>query len=111
MATIDGARALGIADQVGSLTPGKRADFLLVRTTDLNMIPFTSPTRMIVQSAQPANIAAVVVDGRFLKQDGKLTTIDVDKLGRDAADTIERARQEASKPGAGEGIRSLFTAH
>jgi cytosine/adenosine deaminase-related metal-dependent hydrolase len=111
MATIDGARALGIADQVGSLTPGKRADFLLVRTTDLNMIPFTSPTRMIVQSAQPANIAAVVVDGRFLKQDGKLTTIDVDKLGRDAADTIERARQEASKPGAGAGIRSLFTGH
>jgi 5-methylthioadenosine/S-adenosylhomocysteine deaminase len=111
MATIDGAHALGIADQVGSLTPGKRADFLLVRTTDLNMIPFTSPTRMIVQSAQPANIAAVVVDGRFLKQDGKLTTIDVDKLGRDAADTIERARQEASKPGAGKGIRSLFTAH
>jgi 5-methylthioadenosine/S-adenosylhomocysteine deaminase len=111
MATIDGARALGIADRVGSLTPGKRADFLLVRTTDVNMIPFTSATRMLVQSAQPANIASVVVDGRFLKQDGKLTTVDVDKLGRDAADTIERARQEASKPGAGEGVRGLFTAH
>jgi 5-methylthioadenosine/S-adenosylhomocysteine deaminase len=111
MATIDGARALDIDDRVGSLTPGKRADFLLVRTDDVNMMPFTVPARMIVQSAQPANVDAVVVDGRFLKKDGKLTTIDLDKLRRDSADTIERARQEASKPGSGEGIRDLFTAH
>jgi 5-methylthioadenosine/S-adenosylhomocysteine deaminase len=74
-------------------------------------MPFTVPARMIVQSAQPANVDAVVVDGRFLKKDGKLTTIDLDKLRRDSADTIERARQEASKPGSGEGIRDLFTAH
>ena len=111
MATIDGARALGIADKVGSLAPGKRADFLLVRTDAVNMIPFTVPARMIVQSAQPSNVEAVVVDGRFLKKDGRLTTIDLDKLRRDAADTIERARQEASKPGSGEGLRDLFTAH
>jgi hypothetical protein len=52
-----------------------------------------------------------VVDGRFLKKDGKLTTVDVDRLRRDAADTIARARQEASKPGSGEGLRNLFTAH
>jgi len=59
---------------------------------------------MVVQSANPSNVDAVVVDGRFLKKDGKLTTVDLAKLSRDAADTIERARQEASKPGAGEGI-------
>lgn len=108
MATLDGARALGIADQVGSLTPGKRADFILVRTDDINMIPYTVPSRMIVQSAQPSNIDAVVVDGRFLKKAGKLTTIDVAKLADEAADTIERARKEAVKPGAGEGIRELL---
>ncbi len=108
MATIDGARALGIADQVGSLTPGKRADFMLVRTTDVNMMPFTIPSRMIVQSAQPANVEHVVVDGRFLKKDGKLTTVDMAKLAADAADTIARARKEAAKPGAGEGVRDLF---
>ena len=111
MATIDGARALGIEDRVGSLKPGKRADFMLVRTDAVNMIPFTVPARMVVQSANPSDVDAVVVDGRFLKKDGKLTTVDLAKLSRDAADTIERARQEASKPGAGEGIGSLFTAH
>jgi 5-methylthioadenosine/S-adenosylhomocysteine deaminase len=111
MATIDGARALGIDDQVGSLKPGKRADFVLLRTTDINMIPFTVAARMIVQAAQPANVEAVAVDGRFLKRRGKLTTVDLARLRRDSADTIARARQEASKPGAGEGIGSLFTAH
>ncbi len=111
MATIDGARALGIEDRVGSLKPGKRADFMLVRTDAVNMIPFTVPACMVVQSANPSDVDTVVVDGRFLKKDGKLTTVDLAKLSRDAADTIERARQEASKPGAGEGIGSLFTAH
>jgi cytosine/adenosine deaminase-related metal-dependent hydrolase len=109
MATIDGARALGIADRVGSLVPGKRADLILVRTTDVNMIPFTVPTRMIVQAAQPSNIDAVIVDGRFLKRGGKLTTIDMARLTRDTADTIERTRKESQKAGAGEGIRDLFT--
>ena len=109
MATIDGARALGLADHIGSLTPGKRADLILVRTSDVNMLPFTIATNMIVQSAQPSNIEAVIVDGRFLKRDGRLTTIDVTQLARDCADTIERARKEASKEGAGKGINQLFT--
>jgi cytosine/adenosine deaminase-related metal-dependent hydrolase len=51
MATIDGARALGLAEHIGSLTPGKRADLILVRTTDVNMLPFTIPTNMIVRGA------------------------------------------------------------
>ncbi|HXD50605.1 MAG TPA: amidohydrolase family protein, partial [Burkholderiales bacterium] len=109
MATIDGARALGLADQVGSLTPGKRADIILVRTTDPNMLPMTIPSHMIVQAAQPANVDAVLVDGRFLKRDGKFTTIDMAQLARDSAHTIERARTEASKEGAGTGINDLFS--
>src|SRR5262249_11445713 len=75
MATIDGARALGLADYIGSLTPGKRADLILVRTTDVNMLPFTIATNMIVQSAQPSNIDAVMVDGRVLKRDRKVHDI------------------------------------
>jgi 5-methylthioadenosine/S-adenosylhomocysteine deaminase len=109
MATIDGARALGLADYIGSLTPGKRADLILVRTADVNMLPFTIATNMIVQSAEPWNVDTVIVDGRFLKRDGKLTTIDMAQLARDAADTIERARKEAGKEGAGKGINDLFS--
>ena len=92
MATIDGANALGIGDRVGSLTPGKRADLILVRTSDINMAPLTEPVRMIVQSAQPANVDLVMVDGRILKRGGQLTTIDAAKVVADAAETITRVR-------------------
>jgi 5-methylthioadenosine/S-adenosylhomocysteine deaminase len=92
MATIGGARALGLADRVGSLKPGKRADLILVRTTDLNMAPLTEPVRMIVQSAQPANIELVMVDGRILKRGGQFTTLDPAKVVADATKTITRVR-------------------
>jgi cytosine/adenosine deaminase-related metal-dependent hydrolase len=91
-ATIGGAKALGLADRVGSLASGKRADLILVRTTDINMVPLTEPVRMLVQSAQPSNIELVMVDGRILKQGNKLTTIDAPQLVREANETITRVR-------------------
>jgi cytosine/adenosine deaminase-related metal-dependent hydrolase len=94
LATIGGAKALGIADRVGSLTPGKRADLILVRTTDLNMAPMTEPVRMLVQAAQPSNIELVMVDGRILKRGSQLTTIDVPKLIAEATETINRVRAQ-----------------
>ena len=90
MATIDGARALGIADRVGSLTPGKRADVILLRTRALNMAPLTEPVRMVVQAAQPENVDMVMVDGRILKRNGRLVAIDVDRVIDDAAATMVR---------------------
>ena len=51
MATINGARALGLADITGSLTPGKRADIILIRTTDLNIAPLANIETTVVQSA------------------------------------------------------------
>src|SRR4030081_1078196 len=92
LATMGGAKALGIADRVGSLTPGKRADLILVRTTDLNMAPLTEPVRMIVQSAQPSNIELVMVDGRILKRGSQFTTIDIAKVIADANETMSRVR-------------------
>ncbi|HXP93664.1 MAG TPA: amidohydrolase family protein [Candidatus Binatia bacterium] len=92
MATIGGARDLGIADKVGSLTPGKRADLILVRTDALNMAPFTEPVHMIVQSAHPVNVDTVVVDGRILKRHGQLTAIDVSRVMREAQETIDRVQ-------------------
>ncbi|HLH21711.1 MAG TPA: amidohydrolase family protein [Chloroflexota bacterium] len=94
MATIDGARDLGIADRVGTLTPGKRADVLLVRTTDVNMAPLTEPVRMIVQAAQPHNVDTVIVDGRILKRGGQLTALDVEQVVREAQETIDRVRAQ-----------------
>jgi cytosine/adenosine deaminase-related metal-dependent hydrolase len=99
MATIDGARALGIEDKVGSLKPGKRADFMLVRTRDLNMAPMTDPVHMVVQSAQPSNVDTVFVDGRPLKRGGRLLAYNVDKIVDDANDTMDRVRAEVARQG------------
>jgi cytosine/adenosine deaminase-related metal-dependent hydrolase len=97
MATMGGARALGLADRVGSLTPGKRADIILVRTTDLNMAPFTEPAHMIVQSANPSNVDTVMIDGRILKRGGKLVGFDVARIVAEANDTATRVRAEAER--------------
>ncbi|EHP44691.1 hypothetical protein OR16_01660 [Cupriavidus basilensis OR16] len=66
LATIDGARDLGLDDRIGSITAGKRADIIMVRTADANMAPVIDPMYAIVYSAQPSNIDTVMVDGKVL---------------------------------------------
>jgi cytosine/adenosine deaminase-related metal-dependent hydrolase len=88
MATINGARALGLGDVTGSLTPGKRADLILIRTTDLNIAPLAQIETTVVLSATPANVDTVMVDGRILKRHGRL-------LHHDVPGIVERAEQSA----------------
>jgi 5-methylthioadenosine/S-adenosylhomocysteine deaminase len=95
MATIGGARGLGIADRTGSLTPGKRADLILVHTTDLNMAPLGDPTTAIVRSAQPYNVDTVVVDGRILKRHRQMTAVDPAKVVAAAAESLATLKWKA----------------
>jgi 5-methylthioadenosine/S-adenosylhomocysteine deaminase len=88
MATIEAARGLGIDAETGSLTPGKRADVIMVRGDDLNIAPFTYAPHMIVLAAQPANVDTVVVDGRLLKSGGRLTALDGEQVVADAAESL-----------------------
>jgi cytosine/adenosine deaminase-related metal-dependent hydrolase len=98
LATIEGARDLGIADRVGSLTPGKRADLILVRTNDLNVAPFVNPSLLLVQQAHPANVDTVVIDGRILKHRGELVALDTEEIVRKAAESFHAARKRAGGP-------------
>ena len=88
MATINGAKALGLGEVAGSLTPGKRADVILVRTDELNIGPLANIETTIVQGGSPANVDTVFVDGRILKRHGKLLRLDVPTI-------IERAERSA----------------
>jgi cytosine/adenosine deaminase-related metal-dependent hydrolase len=92
LATIEGAKVLGIDDITGSLTPGKRADVILISKTDLNMVPVSDAYSAIVHSAAPSNVRSVFVDGRLLKQDGRLQHLNAAEIGRRATETIVRAR-------------------
>jgi cytosine/adenosine deaminase-related metal-dependent hydrolase len=96
LATIEGARALGLADRTGSLKKGKRADVIMVNTRDVNIGPFTEPAYMIVDSAQAANVDTVLVDGRILKRNGKLTAIDTNKLMDEASAATRAIIQRAN---------------
>jgi cytosine/adenosine deaminase-related metal-dependent hydrolase len=98
LATLDGAVDLGIADRTGSLTPGKRADIILVRTTDINMTPVGDPYEALVSLAQPSNIDTVIVDGRILRQGGKFTTLDHAKVVKDAQQAAAALRARAKWP-------------
>ena len=98
LATIEGAKLLGVSDKTGSLTPGKRADLVTIRKSDINMAPVGDPYYAIVFFGQPSNIETVMVDGRVLVHGGKLTSIDLIKTVDEAAESV-RSILERAKAG------------
>jgi 5-methylthioadenosine/S-adenosylhomocysteine deaminase len=90
MATIDGARALGWDDQIGSIEVGKQADFVLFDLDHHEWTPYTDPLQALVWSVSPASIAETWVAGRPLYADGRVTTIDEPALRREARSRAAR---------------------
>jgi 5-methylthioadenosine/S-adenosylhomocysteine deaminase len=90
LATLDGARDLGLADRIGSITPGKRADLILVRMTDLNMTPCGDPVDVLVLSGLPQNVDTVIADGRILKRGGRLVGMDTEQIQVETRDSVTR---------------------
>jgi cytosine/adenosine deaminase-related metal-dependent hydrolase len=103
MATIEAARGLGIDEETGSLTPGKRADVIMVRGDDPNIAPFTYVPNMVVLAAQPANVDTVIVDGRLLKSQGRLTALDSERVVAEASQSLAAVLARA---GSGAGRRA-----
>ena len=99
LATLDGATDLGLAARTGSLTPGKRADLLLLRAADLNMAPAGDPYEALVSFATPANIDMVMVDGRVLRRAGKFTAADEREIVAQAREAAMALRDKAKWPG------------
>ena len=71
-ATINNARAMNLDHVTGSLTPGKQADIVLLRATDLNMLPAFDPVQAIVVHANQSNVDTVLIGGRVVKADGRM---------------------------------------
>jgi 5-methylthioadenosine/S-adenosylhomocysteine deaminase len=76
-ATIDGAHALGLEASTGSLTPGKAADIILLRTDDPTVFPVTDPAGTIVAAGHPGLVDTVLVGGRTVKRHGELVDVDL----------------------------------
>ena len=72
-ATIDGTRVAGVSDWTGSITPGKKADLVVIDTKAVNVAPVIDPVGTVVCAADTANVKTVLVNGRVLKRDFRLT--------------------------------------
>ena len=94
MVTIDAAKAMGIADEVGSLTAGKKADVILVDLLTPSMQPvLTFPIRNIipnlVYSAKGNEVDMVIIDGRVVVENKKIMTVDEKKIIEDANESAK----------------------
>jgi len=92
-ATIGGARAIGLDDQIGSLTAGKKADLVLIKNDDSPaMYPLLHPYGSLVFQAGRGDVHTVIVNGRIVKHDHKLIGIDLAAAKSAVANTVDYAR-------------------
>lgn len=83
-ATVNGARAAGLSHAIGTLTPGKQADLIMVRTDGVAVFPLTDAVGTIVQAIERSDVDTVMVGGELRKQGGQLIGVDVAKLQSEA---------------------------
>jgi 5-methylthioadenosine/S-adenosylhomocysteine deaminase len=88
MATINGAKALGMGDSIGSLEPGKKADVIIVDVHTPNLTPFTNPVSHLVYAASGSDVDTVIVDGRMVMENRQMRTLD-------PKDTMKFATEQA----------------
>jgi 5-methylthioadenosine/S-adenosylhomocysteine deaminase len=76
LATRKGAEVMGLEDSVGSLEPGKKADLQLVNLRSPNIMPTADFTSSLVLYGSPVNVDTVMVDGKVVKEEGRVVTVD-----------------------------------
>jgi cytosine/adenosine deaminase-related metal-dependent hydrolase len=90
-ATIEGARANGLAPKTGSLTPGKEADIIMLRTDRINVMPINDPIGAVVMGMDTSNVDSVFIAGRPMKRNGQLLYVDwnaVKKMVQESRDYV-----------------------
>jgi len=79
-ATLGGAACAGLLDKCGSLTPGKEADIVLIRTDDINLYPSNHALGTVVLAADARNIDTVIIGGKVRKLRGKMVGVNMDRF-------------------------------
>jgi 5-methylthioadenosine/S-adenosylhomocysteine deaminase len=97
MATIEGARVLGLDRQTGSVEPGKQADLIRISLASPRLQPIYDPYAMLVFAAGPSDVRDVMVAGRWLKRDGAVQTLEPKKILRDAMQIAQAFKAEMTR--------------
>ncbi len=92
MATIDGARALGMEREIGSLEPGKRADVIIVSMDSARQTPMYDPQSHLVYVTRGDDVRTTIVNGKVLMRDRRVLTVDRDAVLGDARTIAARVR-------------------
>ncbi len=95
MATIDGARAVGLEAEIGSIEVGKKADLVVIDFDNAFMTPIHHPVSAIVYSALGHEVKTVMIDGRFVLRDGVVPGIDEKALRRRAQQSADELTRRA----------------
>ncbi len=98
MATIIGARALGMEDRIGSLEPGKLADIIAVSLDHANAVPIYNVYSLLVYSLKATDVSEVMVNGRVIVRNGRMLTLDAGQVMAKAAEYRGRVSDSLSKP-------------
>jgi 5-methylthioadenosine/S-adenosylhomocysteine deaminase len=104
MVTNSGAKALGMQDRIGSIEVGKKADLILVRMNNIETIPLFSIPNQLVYSTDGHNVETVIIDGKIVLKNRKLSHIDEEKL---ISESQLKAKQIAEKSGIDRKIISI----
>jgi 5-methylthioadenosine/S-adenosylhomocysteine deaminase len=96
--TVDAARSCGIEARTGSITPGKDADVLLLRTDDVTVFPETEPAATIVTAGHPGLVDTVLAAGGVVKRDGVLVDVDLPTLRSRLVESRDRIAAAAGVP-------------
>ena len=99
-ATIDGARACGLDDRIGSITVGKQADLIVIRSDDLNLAVSHDPAAAIVAAGHPGNVDSVFIAGRARKRAGALVNVDLGAVRERAEESSRRLFDLVGAPAA-----------
>jgi 5-methylthioadenosine/S-adenosylhomocysteine deaminase len=94
MATLGGARAIGLDREIGSLEVGKKADLIILNARQPHLVPLYHPVSHIVYSARGSDVTTVIIDGRFVLEDRRMLTINLDEV---LENTIELTKTFATK--------------
>ena len=86
-ATIEGAKANGLDSKVGTLTPGKQADIIMLRTDRMNVTPLNDPATAVVTGMDTSNVDTVLIAGRVMKRHGRLLHVDWESVKRMVGDS------------------------
>jgi 5-methylthioadenosine/S-adenosylhomocysteine deaminase len=97
-ATIEGARQFGLDGRIGSLTPGKQADIVLIRFDGLHLSPMNHPVAAVVQSASVRDIDTVLIAGKIRKRHGVMVDADLARARRLLYDARDYLFEQAGTP-------------